>query len=85
MSSRLPYFLLLNLTVGVLAYVSPALPWRWPLLLGFLLPMAVMLGFEGPYVHNTGNLTFPLQPAVVIAFAVAWLRSRIDLRNRREA
>jgi hypothetical protein len=79
--SRSPYFALLIATSAALAFLRPALPWRWAVLLSFVLPLAAMLSFDGPYAHDSGDTTFPLWPSLAAAFFAAWVRSRIDSRR----
>lgn len=79
-STRLPYFALLLTFVAVVSLIKAELPWPflWAALAGFCLPLFVMLGFKGPYVHDTGDTTFPVLPALAVALLVSWLRRRWD-------
>ena len=53
------------------------------LLVSLCLPVAVGLGFEGPYHHDRLDTFYPLLPSIAIAFAASWLRARFDTIGSR--
>lgn len=66
------------LLLGVLV---PRAAWRWGLLAGAVLPViAHLVGFAGPYVHDRGDVWFPLVPSILLAVAGAALGQRTRRR-----
>jgi hypothetical protein len=81
---RWPFFALTLGSVAAVSFWKAELPWAFvaTVLFAFCLPALIMLGFEGPYSHDSGRTTFPVLPAVSVALGAFWLRRRWNARRQ---
>jgi hypothetical protein len=81
---RWPYFALTFGSVAAVSFWKGELPWAFiaTVLFAICLPALIVLGFEGPYSHNSGRTTFPVLPTLSVALAAFWLRWRWDARRQ---
>ena len=81
--TRWPYVISVGLIAFVLTGWRPKWPWRWALLVAFMLPLLVLVSDRwGPYSADRLDVFYGLVPAALGTLAaLSWRRVRSRLRS----